>query len=124
MDEALEHVPEQQESAATTFHGIPPKECFEKLIHGWSPFVLDVRLPTEHDIVQLPFTDTVVPHRTVRVTDVPAEGDILVYCKAGVRGQKACQQLVEAGVCADRLYNLQGGILAWQKDVDPSMPRY
>jgi len=109
---------------AAKFHGIQPKECMEKLVNGWSPFVLDVRLKTENDIVQLPFTDRVVPHRTVRVTDVPAEGDVLVYCKAGVRGKKACHQLVQAGVDASRLYNLEGGILGWQKDVDSSMPRY
>ena len=106
------------------FHGIEPNECMEKLTSGWSPFVLDVRLPTENQIVQLPFTDRVVPHRTVRVTDVPADGDVLVYCKAGVRGKKACQQLIAAGVDADRLYNLEGGIMGWQKEVDPSMPRY
>jgi len=106
------------------FHGIEPTECLEKLTSGWSPFVLDVRLPTENQIVQLPFTDRVVPHRTVRVTDVPADGDVLVYCKAGVRGKKACQQLIAAGVDADRLYNLEGGIMGWQKEVDPSMPRY
>ena len=122
MDE-VESIPDSA-AAAPQFHGIRPKECLEKLVHGWSPYVLDVRLPTENDIVQLPFTDDVVPHRTVRVTDIPAEGDVLVYCKAGVRGQKACQQLVQDGVDADRLYNLDGGILAWQNDVDPAMPRY
>ena len=106
------------------FHEIEPTECLEKLVSGWSPWVLDVRLRTENDIVQLPFTDRVVPHRTVKVTDIPADGDVLVYCKAGVRGKKACNKLIEAGVDADRLYNLEGGIMRWQKDVDPSMPRY
>jgi len=28
------------------------------------------------------------------------------------------------GVDGDRLYNLDGGIMRWQKDVDKSMPRY
>lgn len=122
MDEA--ESAQQSSNDTAKFHGIQPTECLEKLVSGWSPFVLDVRLPTENDIVQLPFTDRVVPHRTVRVTDVPAEGDVLVYCKAGVRGKKACSQLVQAGVDASRLYNLEGGILGWQKEVDPSMPRY
>jgi len=107
------------------FRSIEPKECLEKLTTGhWTPWVLDVRLQTENDIVELPFTDQVAPHRTVRVEHIPKSGDVLVYCKAGVRGKKACNRLIELGVEPDRLYNLEGGIMRWQKDVDPSMPRY
>jgi rhodanese-related sulfurtransferase len=32
--------------------------------------------------------------------------------------------LIELGVNPDRLYNLDGGIMKWQKDVDPAMPTY
>jgi sulfur-carrier protein adenylyltransferase/sulfurtransferase len=120
---------DEVESATDTFldvafHSLPPRECLNKLSSGWSPWVLDVRLPTENDIVALPFTDCVVPHRNVRVDHIPKSGDVLVYCKAGVRGKKACAQLIELGVDPDRLYNLDGGILRWQQDVDPRMPRY
>lgn len=107
-----------------SFHTISPQSALEKLKSGWAPWVLDVRLPTENDIVALPFTDRVVPHRSVQERHVPAEGDVLVYCKAGVRGKKACVKLIEEGVDAERLYNLEGGILKWQSEVDPSMPRY
>jgi rhodanese-related sulfurtransferase len=107
-----------------SFHTIQPEECLEKLSMGWTPWVLDVRLQTEHDIVALPFTDEVVSHRTVNVQHIPASGDVLVYCKAGVRGQKACSRLIDLGVTPNRLFNLGGGILRWQKDVDPTMPRY
>jgi adenylyltransferase/sulfurtransferase len=119
MDEA-----ESDVSVTSDFHSIGPKECLEKLSSGWSPWVLDVRLETEHAIVALPFTDNVAPHRSVQVDHVPKSGDILVYCKAGVRGKKACNRLIELGVESDRLYNLDGGIMRWQKEVDPSMPRY
>lgn len=91
---------------------------------GWLPWVLDVRLQTEHDIVALPFTDVVSPHRTVTLDDIPIEGDILVYCKAGVRGKKACQRLIELGVDPHRLFNLDGGIMKWRQDIDQSMPKY
>jgi len=121
MDEAESAVPKE---STASFHSVEPRDCFDKLISGWTPWVLDVRLPTEHAIVNLPFTDRVVPHRQVRVADVPASGDVLVYCKGGVRGSKACSALIEAGVHPYRLYNLQGGIMQWQKDIDPSMPRY
>eukprot|EP00536_Pseudo-nitzschia_multiseries_P011581 jgi/Psemu1/243914/estExt_Genewise1.C_4040002 len=107
-----------------SFQSIEPQECLEKLKGGWAPWVLDVRLKAENDIVALPFTDNVVPHRTVRAENVPKFGDILVYCKAGVRGKKACKRLVELGIESTRLYNLEGGIMKWQKDIDPTMPRY
>jgi sulfur-carrier protein adenylyltransferase/sulfurtransferase len=112
------------DDAGRTFHELTPSQCVEKLTDGWAPWVLDVRLQAEHDIVRLPFTDRVQPHRSVTVTDVPKTGDVLVYCKAGVRGKKACTTLVEMGVEPSRLYNLQGGILQWQQEIDPSMPRY
>lgn len=121
MDEAEDAASLDSDSS---FRSIEPTQCLQKLSNGWSPWVLDVRLQTEHDIVALPFTDRVTPHRTVRVEDVPRTGEVLVYCKAGVRGKKACARLVELGVNPERLYNLEGGIMRWQKEVDSSMPRY
>jgi len=120
MDEAETFEPEKQEA----FASIEPTKCLEKLTGGWTPWVLDVRLKTENDIVALPFTDIIVPHRVVRRENVPESGDVLVYCKAGVRGKKACQRLIEQGIEPDRLYNLEGGIMKWRKEVDPSMPKY
>ena len=83
-----------------------------------------MRLHSENDIVALPFTDIVVPHKTVRPDHLPKDGDVLVYCKGGVRGKKACNRLIELGVDPKRLYNLDGGILRWQQEVDKQMPRY
>ena len=114
----------EHKSATEQFQTISPNDCLCKLTNGWTPWVLDVRLQTENDIVALPFTDRVSPHRTVSVRDVPVTGDILVYCKAGVRGKKAIHRLIELGVDGNRLYNLDGGIMRWQNDVDNSMPRY
>lgn len=127
MDEDNVHVvsnQQQQQNLDRSFHNIGPKQALSKLKNGWCPFVLDVRLKTEHDIVCLPFTDQVIPHRAVRHRDVPTSGDILVYCKGGVRGKKACDKLIQEGVDPNRLYNLEGGILGWQREVDPAMPRY
>lgn len=120
----MDELEEEDTLASDIFHSLEPKECVERLVSGWSPWVLDVRLQTENDIVSLPFTDRVSPHRAVKVTDIPESGDVLVYCKAGVRGRKACNRLAELGIDPARLYNLDGGIMRWQKDIDPNMPRY
>mmetsp|Transcript_3578 Transcript_3578/g.5409 ORF Transcript_3578/g.5409 Transcript_3578/m.5409 type:complete len:390 (+) Transcript_3578:2-1171(+) len=115
---------EADNGSSSEFHSVEPIDTLEKLKKGWSPWVIDVRLQTENDIVSLPFTDVVSPHRTVALNEVPTEGDILVYCKAGVRGKKACKRLIELGIDPDRLYNLDGGIMRWRRDVDTSMPKY
>lgn len=120
----MDEVQTDDSDKVAEYNSIEPQECLDKMAKGWSPWVLDVRLQSENDIVKLPFTDMVIPHRTVRPDHVPVTGDVLVYCKGGVRGKKACAQLVEMGVDPKRLYNLEGGILRWQKDVDQSMPRY
>ena len=113
-----------QSVGSEQFQTISPDDCLRKLSTGWAPWVLDVRLQSENDIVALPFTDKVSPHRTVSTKDIPSTGDVLVYCKAGVRGKKAINRLLELGVDGNRLYNLDGGIMRWQKDIDNSMPRY
>eukprot|EP00594_Rhizosolenia_setigera_P020097 CAMPEP_0178956958 /NCGR_PEP_ID=MMETSP0789-20121207/10601_1 /TAXON_ID=3005 /ORGANISM="Rhizosolenia setigera, Strain CCMP 1694" /LENGTH=403 /DNA_ID=CAMNT_0020639061 /DNA_START=238 /DNA_END=1449 /DNA_ORIENTATION=- len=123
MDEAEQDI-NMDESEQKSFNSVTPSECLEKLMNGWAPYVLDVRLQTENDIVQLPFTDKVSPHRNVSPKDIPKEGEVLVYCKAGVRGKKACKRLIDLGVESDRLYNLDGGIMRWKRDLDPSMPKY
>jgi rhodanese-related sulfurtransferase len=46
----------------------------------------------------------------------------VVHCKSGVRSAKAIGQLRRVGF--KRLLNLKGGILAWSKEVDPSVPTY
>ena len=47
---------------------------------------------------------------------------MIVHCKSGSASAKAIALLREAGF--SKLRNLTGGILAWIKDVDPSLPSY
>jgi len=58
------------------------------------------------------------------VFDIPEEGDVLVFCKGGVRSKKAILSLIEGGVEEKRLFSLDGGILKWQMDVDNKLVRY
>ena len=103
---------------------LAPRAAAEKLAGGWAPFVLDVRLPQEAEICQLPFADALVPHRNVKAAagDLPRDRDILVHCKSGFRSRQACADL--AGLGFDRLFDMEGGILAWGRDVDPRLPKY
>ena len=103
---------------------ITVQDAKEKLDGGWSPYVLDVRKEHEAQIVALDFADQLHPHENI--TDIadslPRDRDILVHCKMGGRSAKACNALSEAGFT--RLYNLEGGIVGWAEEIDPSLPTY
>lgn len=47
---------------------------------------------------------------------------IAFVCHSGVRSQNAAEQLLREGF--KKVYNVEGGIDAWSRTVDPSVPRY
>jgi adenylyltransferase/sulfurtransferase len=58
-----------------------------------------------------------------RRSEIDPSRETIVYCKVGLRSAAAVYRLKQAGF-PGRLINLKGGILAWSKDVDPSVPKY
>ena len=47
---------------------------------------------------------------------------IALHCHHGMRSRAAAEELLREGFT--NVYNLEGGIEAWSRDVDPSVPRY
>ena len=86
-------------------------------------FVLDVREPQEYQICNIPGS-TLIPLGDLpkRLSELEGQGEMIVHCKSGVRSGKAVKLLHEAGF--KRAKNLRGGILAWIKQIDPSLPSY
>ncbi|HVI95777.1 MAG TPA: rhodanese-like domain-containing protein, partial [Anaeromyxobacter sp.] len=85
--------------------------------------LVDVREPHEWDIGRIEgarlaplssFADTLRTFDSAR--------DVFVYCKSGARSAKAVRQLQEAGF--RRVWNVEGGILRWAEEIDPTVPRY
>jgi len=111
----------------------PVAEPFQRLsVHqiaarrapGWKPYVLDVRKPHEAAIVRLDWADRLQAHEDVAAiaSELPRDRDILIHCKGGVRSATAATTL--AGLGFERLFNLEGGINAWAREIDPSLPTY
>jgi adenylyltransferase/sulfurtransferase len=102
---------------------ISAKELAEAMESTSEPLVLDVREQVERDICHIP-GDMFIPMGDVgsRYGELPPEAEIVVYCRSGVRSADVAEFLRERGFTNVR--NLAGGILAWAKDVDPSMPTY
>ena len=94
-----------------------------KLDAGERFLLLDVREPFEWDICHIPGAK-LIPLGSLpsRVDELDRTGEIALLCKAGIRSAKALQILKEAGFA--KLSNVEGGIAAWAREVDPAMARY
>ena len=90
---------------------------------GAESFVLlDVREPGELEVATIPGAEHVPVGRVRAGEPVPgATGRVYVYCKVGARSAEAVDVLRRRGVDA---VDVEGGILAWARDVDPSVPAY
>lgn len=97
-------------------------ELKEKLDKGEKPFILDVREQFEYDICNL--GGTLIPLAQIpnRFGELDPNQEIVVHCKMGGRSAKAVAFLREHGF--KNAKNLDGGIIAWAKEIDPEMPQY
>ncbi len=104
---------------------ISVQELHARRQNGDAPFILDVRNPAEAEAASLG-ADLLIPlgELPMRIDELDAyrRRPIVVHCRSGARSAQAAQQLVEAGFT--EVLNLKGGILAWSKEVDPSVPAY
>lgn len=86
-------------------------------------FVLvDVREPHEREISRIP--DAVpIPLGELRdrVGELDNSKEIIVHCRSGKRSAMAANFLRNQGF---RATNLEGGVLAWSDEIDPSQPKY
>lgn len=104
--------------AAPQWRAISPEVARTRLAEGWRPFLLDVRSAEEAADDQIAGTNLRVAHIEVAsaVDTLPDAGPVLLYCRAGGRSAAAATTLVNAGVDPARLFNLEGGMLAWRAD--------
>ncbi len=111
------------EGASDVEGSITPLELKAKIDRGQRPFILDVRNPEEIAICRIAGSTVIpLPELPARLGELDPSVPIVVHCKSGMRSAKAIALLKEAGF--SKLSNLTGGILAWSKDVDPSLPTY
>jgi len=85
--------------------------------------LLDVREPHELEISALPNAVNIpLGQLAGRLTELDSAEDMVIFCKGGTRSARALELLVSAGF--KKVKNLKGGINAWAKDVDESLPIY
>ena len=109
---------------AEGFTRLSVSELKARMDAGWAPFLLDVRKPPEAEIVSLG-ADLLRPHEAVVAGDVsgiPQDRPVVVHCKLGRRSATAAAALVNSGHA--EVFNMEGGITAWAKEIDTSLPVY
>ncbi|HQR44428.1 MAG TPA: rhodanese-like domain-containing protein [Thermoanaerobaculia bacterium] len=98
-------------------------ELKRQLDRGETPFVLDVREAAELSVARFPFPVVHIPmgQLAARAFELPRDRTIVCACRSGARSAHAAAWLSRQGLDA---VNLQGGILAWSRQIDPSIPQY
>ena len=85
--------------------------------------LIDVREPHEYDICNLHgelIPQGEIPHN---VDKIDRTKKVILQCRSGARSGNMVQWL-EKNHGFENLFNLKGGILAWAREIDPSMPTY
>jgi adenylyltransferase/sulfurtransferase len=102
---------------------VTPAELKAWLDSGTSIQILDVREPHESAICRIEGA-VLIPLGSLqeRLHEVDRTRPVVVHCRSGVRSAWAVAFLRRGGLA--RAYNLSGGILAWARDVDPSLKTY
>lgn len=87
------------------------------------PVLLDVREPWEYQICHIDRT-RLMPMSQVpnKYHELDAQQEIIVICHHGRRSLQVASYLERAGFT--NVVNLSGGVDAWAREVDPSMPVY
>jgi adenylyltransferase/sulfurtransferase len=114
---------DHEEGAVGGDWDITANELKERMKSGNHLRLLDVREPHELQISQLEGS-TLIPlgQLASRLSELDSAEEMVVFCKAGTRSARALELLVSAGF--RKIKNLKGGINAWAKEIDPSLPIY
>jgi len=87
--------------------------------------LIDVREPSEYEIVKIPGS-VLIPKQGFldgsALSGLPQDKPIILHCKSGVRSAECLAILKSAGF-ADASH-VSGGVVAWAKQIDTSLPVY
>ena len=112
-------------AAASADSTLTPRELRELLDSGKKVALIDVREPVEWEINHIDGAQ-LVPKSTIEsgegLAKLPQDRILVLYCKTGVRSAEALAAVKKAGFSDAK--HLQGGIVAWAKQLEPDMVMY
>ena len=110
---------------AATGSTITAAELKEMIDSGKDFALIDVREQHEFEIVRIPGSTLIPKDRILSgeaLAELPQDKPLVLHCKSGQRSAEALAALHKAGF-RDAVH-VGGGVLAWAKQVDPSLPTY
>jgi molybdopterin/thiamine biosynthesis adenylyltransferase/rhodanese-related sulfurtransferase len=100
-------------------------ELKAKMDAGEQIYLVDCREPAEYEIVKIEGS-VLIPKGDIlngsALSQLPQDKQVVIYCKSGVRSAEALAAVKGAGFSS--AVHVQGGVLAWAAQVDPSLPTY
>lgn len=80
--------------------------------------LIDVREPSEYEEANI--DGELIPMNTIpqNIDKVSKDKQVVIMCRSGKRSANVIAYLEQQGF--DNLYNLDGGIMAWGQEIDPS----
>jgi monothiol glutaredoxin len=106
----------------STVRDVPPKELKSLLESGKVSHFYDVRTDKERSIARIDGAQQLDDKVMAAIEGLPKDTPIAFHCHHGGRSRGAAEHFLKLGF--KNVYNLAGGIEAWSRDVDPSVPRY
>jgi adenylyltransferase/sulfurtransferase len=114
---------DHEEGSAGEGWDITPQQLAERLKAGNHIRLIDVREPHELQIARLPGAELYpLGQLAAHLSELDSADEIVLFCKGGTRSARALELLVSAGF--RKVKNLKGGINAWAREVDTSLPVY
>ncbi|MGH4024730.1 MAG: adenylyltransferase/sulfurtransferase MoeZ [Pseudonocardiaceae bacterium] len=112
----------QRAAADSTITAVELREMIDS---GKDFALIDVREPHEFEIVRIPGSTLIPKDRILSgeaLSELPQDKPLVLHCKSGQRSAEALAALHKAGF-RDAVH-VGGGVLAWAKQVDTSLPTY
>lgn len=106
----------------TTMQEITVEELKRMKDAGEDFQLIDVREDFEYEMSNLEGKNIPLGGVLIETDQISKDKPVVVMCRSGKRSAMAIMQLEAQGYT--NLYNLQGGILAWADQIDPSISVY
>lgn len=95
----------------------------KRLLDSGAPIHLfDVRTPEERAKACIPGARLLDAEAAAELEKLPRDAKLVFHCHHGGRSQQAAEHF--RGLGFRDVSNVQGGIDAWSREIDPSVPRY
>jgi monothiol glutaredoxin len=108
-------------NAPSSVKQLSVKELASRLAIG-DITVVDVRPADERELAALSQPFRTLDGGVQALADLAKDAPLAFLCHSGGRSQRAAEQFQALGY--KKVYNVSGGIAAWSRDVDASIPQY